>query len=69
MSTLPLIQWDHSLFDELQYLLARVASQPTTSLVRRLYARLDEARPWFLALGTLPGPSEADKQATENSTR
>lgn len=67
MSRLPLAQWDPSLFTELQHLLALVASQPTTSLVRRLFASLDTARPWILALTALPGPNEADKKAIAES--
>jgi nuclear pore complex protein Nup205 len=65
MSDLPLIEWDHSLFEDLQQLLARVVSRPTTSLLRRLHARLDEARPWLLALTQLPGPSEEDRENVE----
>lgn len=67
MSRLPLSQWDPSLFTELQQLLALVASQPTTSLVRRLFAALDTARPWILALTALPGPNEQDKKAIADS--
>ncbi|RSH80248.1 uncharacterized protein EHS24_008821 [Apiotrichum porosum] len=62
MSRLPLAQWDPSLFTELQTLLALVATQPTTSLVRRLFTKLDEARPWILALTALPTPNEEDKK-------
>lgn len=65
MSSLPLAKWDHALFDELQHILARVASQPTTSLIRRLYSKLEEAQPWILALTSLPGPSDADRQSVE----
>jgi nuclear pore complex protein Nup205 len=62
---LNLSTWDHSLFEDLQHLLARVASQPTTSLVRRLRQKLDEALPWMLTLTAVPGPSEADKQSLQ----
>jgi hypothetical protein len=64
-AALPLGDWDHSLFGELQHLLARINSQPTTSTLRRLYAQLDEAKPWLLGLTHLPGPSDLDKQVVE----
>lgn len=67
MSRLPLTQWDPSLFADLQKLLALVASQPTTSLLRRFYSKLDDARPWILALTALPGPNEEDKKIIANS--
>lgn len=67
MSRLPLAQWDPSLFIDLQHLLALVATQPTVSLVRRLNQRLDEARPWILALTALPLPNEEDKKFIASS--
>ncbi|ORY22986.1 nucleoporin Nup186/Nup192/Nup205 [Naematelia encephala] len=65
--SLPLAQWDHSLFEDLQHLLARVTSRPTTSAIRRLHLKLEEARPWLLALTSLPGPNEQDKQDVEKN--
>lgn len=67
MSAVPLVNWDHSLFEELQHLLARVATQPTTSTIRRLYAKLEDAQPWLLSLTQLPRPNEEDKKAVEKS--
>jgi nuclear pore complex protein Nup205 len=67
MSRLPLAQWDPSLFTDLQNLLALVATQPTTSLVRRLNQKLDEARPWILALTALPLPNDEDKKIIASS--
>ncbi|KAL1406935.1 hypothetical protein Q8F55_006347 [Vanrija albida] len=67
MSRLPLAQWDPSLFTELQQLLSLVATQPSTSLVRRLYQKLEVARPWILALSALPAPNNEDKEAIANS--
>ena len=61
MTTLPLSSWDHSLFNRLQHLLSRVTAQPTTSTLRKLFASLEEAQPWLLALTQLPGPSEEDR--------
>lgn len=61
MSRLPLTQWDPTLFSDLQKLLALIASQPTTSLLRQFYSKLDTARPWILALTALPLPNEEDK--------
>ncbi len=67
MTSLPLAEWDYSLFDDLQQLLARVVTQPTTSLIRRLDQKLDQAQPWLLALTQLPGPTDQAKQNVENS--
>ena len=65
MFDLLLTDWDHSLFEELQQILPQVIARPTTSLIRRLYARLDQARPWLLGLTQLPGPSDQDRQNVE----
>ncbi|KAI9632114.1 nucleoporin Nup186/Nup192/Nup205 [Dioszegia hungarica] len=61
----PMADWDHTLFADLQHLLGRVVAQPTTSTLRRLFQKLDEARPWLVCLTNIPGPSEADKQRIE----
>ncbi|WWC85669.1 uncharacterized protein L201_000535 [Kwoniella dendrophila CBS 6074] len=65
--SLPLAEWDASLFSDLQHLLGRVISQPTTSTLRRLYAKLEEAQPWLLNLTLLPGQNDADKQYIEKN--
>ncbi|WRT63517.1 uncharacterized protein IL334_000422 [Kwoniella shivajii] len=62
MSLPPLTEWDASLFSDLQNLLRRVVHQPTTSTLRKLHAKLQDAQPWILNLTQLPGPSDADKQ-------
>ncbi|KLT41649.1 hypothetical protein CC85DRAFT_296954 [Cutaneotrichosporon oleaginosum] len=62
MSRLPLAQWDPSLFTELLHLLTLVASRPSTSVLRRFFDKLDEARPWILALTALPSPNNEDKE-------
>ncbi|OCF43796.1 nuclear pore complex protein Nup205 [Kwoniella heveanensis CBS 569] len=67
MSSLPIAEWDASLFSDLQHLLTRVLSQPTTSTLRKLYGKLEEAQPWLLNLTQLPGPSDADKQHIEKN--
>ncbi|WVQ93947.1 hypothetical protein IAU59_001025 [Kwoniella sp. CBS 9459] len=67
MTSLPIVEWDASLFSDLQYLLTRVLSQPTTSTLRKLYGKLEEAQPWLLNLTQLPGPSDADKQHIEKN--
>lgn len=67
MSRLPLAQWDPSLFTELQHLLALIASRPSTSVIRRFFAKLDDARPWILTLTALPQPNDEDKQFISNS--
>lgn len=67
MSRLPLAQWDPSLFTELLHLLALIASRPSTSVIRRFFAKLDDARPWILALTALPTPNDEDKQFIANS--
>ncbi|WWC66972.1 uncharacterized protein I206_100879 [Kwoniella pini CBS 10737] len=67
MSGLPLAEWDSSLFSDLQHLLGRVVSQPTTSTLRKLYGKLEEAQPWLLNLTRLPGPNDADKQYIEKN--
>ena len=65
MADLPLVEWDHNLFGELFTLLSRVAAQPANPPLRRLQARLEDAKPWLLALTNVPGPSEQDKNAVE----
>jgi nuclear pore complex protein Nup205 len=65
MADLPLLEWDHSLFGELFTLLGRVATQPVNPPIRRLQTRLEDAKPWLLALTNIPGPSEADKAAID----
>ena len=57
--------WDPELFQDLQQLLTRISTQPTTSTIRRFAARLDDASPWITSLTHLPGPNEAEKQALE----
>lgn len=66
MSDLPLVEWDHSLFSELFTLLGRVATQPVNPPLRRLQARLEDAKPWLLALTNVTGPNDADKNAVAN---
>nr|XP_018266519.1 nuclear pore complex protein Nup205 [Kwoniella dejecticola CBS 10117]OBR88677.1 nuclear pore complex protein Nup205 [Kwoniella dejecticola CBS 10117] len=63
----PLAEWDSSLFSDLQHLLGRVVTQPTTSTLRKLYGKLEEAQPWLLNLTQLPGPNDADKQYIEKN--
>lgn len=65
MSDLSLVEWDHDLFGELFTLLSRTAAQPVNSPLRRLQARLEDAKPWLLALTNLPGPNDQDKNAVE----
>lgn len=65
MSDLPLVEWDHDLFGELFTLLSRVATQAVNPPLRRLQTRLDDAKPWLLALSNLPGPNEQDKSTVE----
>ncbi|WVR03296.1 hypothetical protein IAU60_000287 [Kwoniella sp. DSM 27419] len=67
LSSLPLAEWDASLFADLQHLLGRVLTQPTTSTLRKLYGKLNEAQPWLLKLTQLPGQSDADKQYIEKN--
>jgi hypothetical protein len=66
MSDLPLVEWDHALFSELFTLLGRVATQPVNPPLRRLQARLEDAKPWLLALTNVTGPNDADKNAVAN---
>jgi hypothetical protein len=66
MSELPLVEWDHGLFGELFTLLGRVATQPVNPPLRRLQARLEDAKPWLLALTNAPGPNDADKTKVAN---
>ncbi|EIW73176.1 hypothetical protein M231_07444 [Tremella mesenterica] len=65
--SLPLVNWDHALFTDLQHLLSRVLSSPSTSVIRQLYSKLEQAQPWILALTSLPPPSEEAKQAVEKN--
>lgn len=65
MSDLPLVEWDHGLFGELFTLLNRVASQPVNPPIRRFQTRLEDAKPWLLALTNAPGPNEQDKNAVD----
>jgi nuclear pore complex protein Nup205 len=65
MSSPPLIEWDHGLFGELFTLLGRVATQPVNPPIRRLQTRLEDAKPWLLALTNVPGPNEADKAVVD----
>lgn len=67
MSTLPIQQWDPDQFSDLQHILARVLTQPTTSSLRKLYATLEQARPWLLNLTALPGVNDKDRQFVEKS--
>ncbi|KAK6905036.1 hypothetical protein I203_105855 [Kwoniella mangroviensis CBS 8507] len=67
MSSPPLVEWDSSLFSDLQHLLGRVITQPTTSTLRKLYGKLEEAQPWLLHLTQLPGQNDADKQYIEKN--
>lgn len=66
MSDLPLVEWDHALFSELFTLLGRVATQPVNPPLRRLQARLEDAKPWLLALTNVTSPNDADKNAVAN---
>ena len=66
MSDLPLAEWDHALFGELFTLLGRVATQPVNPPLRRLQARLEDAKPWLLALTNVPCPNDADKNTVTN---
>lgn len=59
------MEWDHELFGELFTLLSRVATQAVNPPLRRLQTRLEDAKPWLLALTNLPGPNEQDKNAVE----
>ncbi|KAK4687817.1 hypothetical protein P7C73_g2307, partial [Tremellales sp. Uapishka_1] len=68
MNALPLQQWDHTLFPALQQLLARATAQPTTSLLRKLEVKLQEAQPWLLTLTQLPGPNDNDKRYIETNS-
>ncbi|KAK8844631.1 hypothetical protein IAR55_006478 [Kwoniella newhampshirensis] len=65
MSVPHLVDWDASLFNDLQHLLGRIVTQPTTSTLRKLFAKLDEARPWLLNLAQLPQPNDVDKRYIE----
>ncbi|WWD22817.1 hypothetical protein CI109_107311 [Kwoniella shandongensis] len=65
MSAPHLAEWDASLFSDLQHLLGRIVIQPTTSTLRKLFAKLDEAQPWLLNLSQMPGPNDVDKQYIE----
>ncbi|WVW81644.1 hypothetical protein I302_103639 [Kwoniella bestiolae CBS 10118] len=67
MSSPPLAEWDSSLFSDLQHLLGRVITQPTTSTLRKLYGKLEEAQPWLLNLTQLPAQNDADKQHIEKN--
>lgn len=67
MSVLPIQQWDPDQFSDLQHILARVLTQPTTSSLRKLYATLEQARPWLLNLTALPGSNDKDKEFVEKS--
>lgn len=67
MSALPIQQWDPDQFSDLQHILARVLTQPTTSSLRKLHAALVQARPWLLNLTALPGVNDKDKQFVEHS--
>lgn len=66
MSDLALVEWDHAFFGELFTLLGRVATQPVNPPLRRLQARLEDAKPWLLALTNVPGPNDADKNTITN---
>ncbi|KAL7420503.1 hypothetical protein Q5752_004453 [Cryptotrichosporon argae] len=68
MSFLPLSRFSPSLFADLHHLLARLAARPTTSALRRLYAKLDEASPWLLALTALPAQNDEDKKLVTSNT-
>ena len=65
---LPVEAWDPELFQDLQQLLTRISTQPTTSTIRRFAARLDDASPWITSLTHFPGPNEAERQALEQGT-
>nr|XP_031859912.1 uncharacterized protein CI109_004761 [Kwoniella shandongensis]KAA5526984.1 hypothetical protein CI109_004761 [Kwoniella shandongensis] len=67
MSAPHLAEWDASLFSDLQHLLGRIVIQPTTSTLRKLFAKLDEAQPWLLNLSQMPGPNDVDKQYIEKN--
>ena len=62
---LPVEAWDPELFQDLQQLLTRISTQPTTSTIRRFAAKLDDASPWITSLTHFPGPNDAEKQALE----
>ena len=62
-------QFDHALFEDLQHLLTRISTQPTTSTIRKFSAKLEDAVPWILSLTQLPGPNEEDRQALERGER
>lgn len=66
MSDIPLVEWDHALFSDLFTLLGRVAAQPVNPPLRRLQARLEDAKPWLLALTNVTGPNDADKTVVTN---
>lgn len=65
MSDLPLVEWDHNLFGELFTLLNRLTTQSVNLPIRRLQTRLEDAKPWLLALTNISGPNEQDKAAVE----
>ncbi|WVN87077.1 uncharacterized protein L203_102253 [Cryptococcus depauperatus CBS 7841] len=67
MSNLPIADWNFNQFADLQYLLTRVLTQPTTTSLRKLYQQLEETKPWLLNLTLLPAPNEKDKQEIEKN--
>ena len=60
-------QWDPDLFDDLEQLLVRLVSQPTTSTIRRFYVQLDRAVPWITSLTQFPPPTDQEKATLASS--